>query len=186
MKNVSLQMKINGVLEDIMVKTGADNVIVNSTTGETLSARLTSIASDLSSAVSGGVTTAQVNSLISAAIDDLVNGAPATYDTLKEIADYLATHQNEYTALVQTVAGKVDAVEGKGLSANDFTTALLNKLNAIAEGATKVEASTTNGKIKVNGTETTVYTHPTGSHVRSGSTVPSDLAEGELFIKFED
>ena len=186
MKNVSLQMLINGVMTDIMVKTGADNVIVNSTTGETLATRLASIASDLASAVSGGVTTTQVNSMISEAIDNLINGAPAAYDTLKEIADYLATHQNEYAALVQTIAGKVDAVEGKGLSANDFTNALLTKLNAIAEGATKVEASATNGKVKINGTETTVYTHPLGCHVRCGTTVPSDFAEGELFVKFED
>ena len=186
MKNVSLQMMINGVLTDIMVKTGADNVIVNSSTGETLSARLTSIASDIESAVAGGLTSTQVSTMISTAIDNLINGAPAAYDTLKEIADYLATHQNEYTALVSTVAGKVDKVDGKGLSANDFTTALLNKLNAIAEGATKVEASSTNGKVKINGTETTVYTHPTGGHVRCGTTVPSDLAEGDLFIKFED
>jgi len=35
------------------------------------------------------------------------------------------------------------------------------KLDRIASGATKVEASTTNGKIKINGTDTTVYTHPT-------------------------
>lgn len=34
------------------------------------------------------------------------------------------------------------------------------KLDGIASGATKVEASTTNGKIKINGTDTTVYTHP--------------------------
>lgn len=33
--------------------------------------------------------------------------------------------------------GKVDKVTGKGLSTNDFTTALLNKLNGIAEGANK-------------------------------------------------
>lgn len=33
--------------------------------------------------------------------------------------------------------GKVDKVDGKGLSTNDFTTALLNKLNGIAEGANK-------------------------------------------------
>lgn len=35
------------------------------------------------------------------------------------------------------------------------------KLNGIATGATKVEASTTNGKVKINGTDTTVYTLPT-------------------------
>ena len=34
------------------------------------------------------------------------------------------------------------------------------KLGGIAEGATKVEASTTNGNIKINGAETRVYTEP--------------------------
>lgn len=184
--NAILKMKVEGILKEIWLKSGATDIVVDESTGETLATRLASIASDLESAVSGGVTTTQVNSMISTAIDDLINGAPAAYDTLKEIADYLATHQNEYAALVQTIAGKVDAVEGKGLSANDFTNALLTKLNAIAEGATKVEASATNGKVKINGTETTVYTHPLGCHVRCGTTVPSDFAEGELFVKFED
>ena len=40
------------------------------------------------------------------------------------------------------------------------TDELKAKLDAIAEGATKVEASETNGNIKINGTETTVYTEP--------------------------
>lgn len=53
----------------------------------------------------------------------------------------------------------VQQVSGKGLSTNDYTTAEKTKLSGIAEGATKVEDnhSTTNGTIKVNGTETTVY-----------------------------
>ena len=42
------------------------------------------------------------------------------------------------------------------------------KLDGIAEGATKTEASTTNGKIKINGTDTTVYTHPTYTSKTSG------------------
>ena len=37
---------------------------------------------------------------------------------------------------------------------------LYTKLAGIATGATKVEASSTNGNIKINGTETTVYTKP--------------------------
>lgn len=41
-----------------------------------------------------------------------------------------------------------------------FTTALETKLSGIAEGATKTESSATNGNIKINGTETTIYTHP--------------------------
>lgn len=41
------------------------------------------------------------------------------------------------------------------MSATDKT-----KLNGVVEGATKVEASTTNGNVKIGGTETTVYTLP--------------------------
>lgn len=41
------------------------------------------------------------------------------------------------------------------MSATDKT-----KLDGVAEGATKVEASTTNGNVKIGGTETTVYTLP--------------------------
>ena len=50
----------------------------------------------------------------------------------------------------------VAAEDGKRLMTNAEGT----KLSGIAEGATKVEASTTNGKVKINGTEVTVYTEP--------------------------
>lgn len=49
------------------------------------------------------------------------------------------------------------------LSKTDFS-----KLAGITAGATKVEDSSTNGNIKINGTETTVYTHPSGRSVTSG------------------
>lgn len=58
------------------------------------------------------------------------------------------------------LSGYVQKEEGKGLSANDYTTAEKGKLSGIATGATKVEASATNGNIKVNGVETAVYTEP--------------------------
>ena len=41
-----------------------------------------------------------------------------------------------------------------------MTNAEGTKLGGIAEGATKVEVSTTNGNVKINGTETRVYTEP--------------------------
>jgi len=37
----------------------------------------------------------------------------------------------------------------------------LDKVDALSAGATKVEASTTNGYVKIDGTETKVYEHPT-------------------------
>lgn len=61
---------------------------------------------------------------------------------------------------IDAVADKVDKVTGKGLSTEDFTTALKTKLEGVTAGATKVEASDTNGNVKINGTETTVYTEP--------------------------
>lgn len=205
-KNVVLQMKIEDILQDLMVKTGADNVIVDSSTNETLATRLASIMATLQGVTSGTV----VDQKIKEAIDALINGAPGTYDTLKEIADYIAAHEEVTTALNAAIGNKVDKVEGKGLSTEDFTTALKTKLEAIAEGATKVEKGTGNGQIKINGTDTTIYTHPTGDgnnhlptggtagqvlrasgsgagtwgeNVRSGASAPDDLAAGELFIK---
>lgn len=61
----------------------------------------------------------------------------------------------------------VEKRTGYDLSKNDFTDVLKAKLDDIAEGATKVEASTTKGKIKINGVETTVYTE--GADVLHGS-----------------
>lgn len=45
---------------------------------------------------------------------------------------------------------------------------LFVKLDEITEGATKVEDSTTNGNIKINGVETEVYKHPTNKQATSG------------------
>lgn len=41
-----------------------------------------------------------------------------------------------------------------------LTTSQVTKLNGVSAGATKTEASSTNGNIKINGAEVTVYTHP--------------------------
>lgn len=57
------------------------------------------------------------------------------------------------------LTNKVDVVSGKGLSTNDYTTTEKNKLAGVKTGANKVEAST-NGKIKIDGVDTTVYTLP--------------------------
>lgn len=78
-------------------------------------------------------TTAYVKKLIA----NLVNGAPETLDTLKEIADALGENDDAVQALNAAIGNKVDKVAGKGLSTNDFTTAEKNKLAGIATGANK-------------------------------------------------
>jgi len=63
----------------------------------------------------------------------------------------------------ETSVDMASATKDGLLSKGDFS-----KLAGIAEGATKVEDSSTNGNVKINGTESTVYTHPTGKKLSSG------------------
>jgi phage gp45-like len=139
-KNSILKGIVNGQVTELYPKTVAEQVFAAS--GTDLETLLTTIP-----------TTETVNGLISSAIDDLIDGAPATYDTLKEISDWIATHQSEYEALIAAIAGKVDKVEGKALSSNDFTDALLTKLNGIEANANNytLPAATTSalGGVKV-------------------------------------
>jgi len=57
-----------------------------------------------------------------------------------------------------------------------------NKLDNIAEGATKVEASETNGNVKINGTETTVYTHPTTAATAAVAVKVGNDSEGHVVL----
>lgn len=78
------------------------------------------------------------------------------------------------------LSGLVEKEAGKGLSANDYTNEDKAKLGGMAEGATKVEASATNGNVKVNGVETPVYTEPgdvVHGEIASDAEVSEMLAE---------
>lgn len=121
-KNSILKGIVNGQVTELYPKTSADNTFLASGTS-------------VETALGTMPTTETVNGLISAAIDALIDGAPATYDTLKEISEWIATHQSEYEALIAAIAGKVDKVEGKGLSTEDYTTAEKTKLAGIEAGA---------------------------------------------------
>lgn len=74
---------------------------------------------------------------------------------------------------------KVDKDGTKGLSDENYTTEEKEKLGGIADGATKVEDSATNGNIKINGAETNVYTHP-GSGTNPHGTTKSDVGLGAV------
>lgn len=70
-------------------------------------------------------------------IANLINGAPETLDTLKEVADAIESNKSVEEALNKAITNKVDKVNGKVLSSNDYTTIEKNKLAGIAEGANK-------------------------------------------------
>ena len=73
-----------------------------------------------------------------------------------DVAKWNAAEQNAKDYADAELAKKVDKVEGKSL----VDDAEITKLAGVSEGANKVEASETNGNIKIDGVETTVYTHP--------------------------
>lgn len=94
-----------------------------------------------------------IETTVNNAIAEIVSNSPENLDTLKEIADWIGGHENSVSAMnssIQTnkdnlskeitdrenaddelrnlIDNKVDKVNGKGLSTNDYTTAEKNKL----------------------------------------------------------
>lgn len=72
---------------------------------------------------------------VKTAIANLINGAPTTLDTLKELADAIQANKTIVEALEAAIGNKVDKVYGKGLSTNDFTDDYKSKLDSIASEA---------------------------------------------------
>lgn len=68
-------------------------------------------------------------------VAELVNSAPETLDTLGEIATAIKANETVVDALNSAIGNKVDKVDGKGLSTNDYTTTEKNKLAGIEAGA---------------------------------------------------
>ena len=157
-KNAILKTKIEGVIYEIMVKTGAANVYVDDTT--TLSTKLAEIIADLAlkatkeevtnglaekaaashthaqadvtglgDALSARPTTEAMNTAISTAISNLIDDAPETYDTLKEIADYIASDKTAMQTLNDAIgnkANKATTLEGYGIT-DSMTATQINK-----------------------------------------------------------
>lgn len=108
---------------------GADPIPLATTTKEGLMSSADKVK------INNSYTSTQVNSAISTAINNLINGSPGALDTLKELADAMGNDPNFAATVTNSLATKVDKVTGKGLSTEDFTTTLLNKLNGVATGA---------------------------------------------------
>lgn len=182
------KIKIGDEIHNVIAKTTGEYTIVTYK-GEnvTLSSALASILTEISNQANGEAVDAKIN----AAISELIGGAPETYDTLKEIADYISAHEEVVTALNAAIGNKVDKAEGKGLSTEDFTAALKTKLEAMpAITAAQVEAW--NGKADKTVASSTADGLMSKEDkarldglrgVRFGADVPADLKDGELFVQ---
>lgn len=216
-----LTAKINGVLKDLMVKTSADQVFIDDNT--TLAAKLTELVealdgkaaaththaqadvTGLEDALTARPTTEAMNAAISTAISGLINGAPETYDTLKEIADYIDAHQDVVDTLNASIGSKADAsvvatlqetvtaiktvtdslgalATKNSVAESDLDEALKAKVNAAAEGN-----HSHGNKAVLDGITADLVTAWNGkSTIYYSATQPIGLAEGDLWVQLID
>lgn len=117
-KNILFKAKRENEIFDVFARTTANNVIVDKATGETLKQRLLAISKQLASSSDTGVAeqVTEVKAQVEAVknqVSALIADAPEAYDTLKEIADWINTHQTEYQELSKLVAGIDAAIAAK-------------------------------------------------------------------------
>lgn len=174
-----LRAKVEGVVTDLMIKSNVENVYFdeNTTLAAKLAEIVASVGTKASTealntglaakaekvhtheqadvtglvdALAARPTTDSMNSAISAAIDALIDGAPETYNTLKEIATYISEHQDVVTSINNAIGQKADKTEFEAVKAtvnalgslasksvvseSDLDAALAEKVNAAAEG----------------------------------------------------
>lgn len=92
-----------------------------------------------------GTNTEQIatTAFVQSAVSNLVDSAPEAMDTLNELATAITEHQDVATALDAAITNKVDKIDGKGLSTNDYTDEDKEKLSNIENVSVDSELSTT-------------------------------------------
>jgi hypothetical protein len=163
-RNAIIQAVVEGILTDLMVKTNVQNVFVDETT--TLAAKLAEIVA----AINERAKSADVTAEIKAAIADLIGGAPETFDTLKEISDYIAEHQDVVDAINAAIGNKADKSALDALQEAIDASSHNHDNKAVLDGITAETVSGWNGKSKVT----------------VGTSQPANMAAGDLFFKLVD
>lgn len=212
-----LVAKISGVLKDLMVKTTADQVYIDEST--TLANKLADVItalngkapsthshaqsdiSGLSTALNERPTITAMNTAIADAISELVNGAPGTADTLKELSDLIGSNddaigllnsavgnkadkstvttlQNTVSAIQDTVAGLGSLATKSSVSYNDLDTSLKNKIDTVTSG----NHSHSNKGVLDNISSTTVANWNAKTRIHYSATEPN-MADGDIWMK---
>lgn len=202
-KKAILKTKLQAEIVELMVKSQVDNIYLDDGS-TTLAAKLAEMVASINEKAKKTEVTSEISTAVSAAISGLIADAPETYDTLKEIADYISQNETAMDALNAAIGNKVDKVQGKQLSTEDFTTAykgmldglgtlasksqvteadldaaLAEKVNAAAQG----NHSHSNKTVLDSITQAKVTAWDGKSKIYVQDTQPETLAEGELWIQ---
>ena len=138
-RNVTEFGDVNNSGSGSIITTAERNIVTDALTHSDIVDNVTSTSANVPLSANQGRV---LNGLISS-INTLLTSDNVQLDTLQEVVDYIETNRNtldtlaisNITGLQTALNGKQNTEAGKGLSANDFTTALLNKLNGIAANA---------------------------------------------------
>ena len=103
-KNIILKRKIDGVIYDLFPKTLTS--LVYNDEGKNLD----EIIANFANLYAGKTEFTKLKT----AFDTLTNGASETYDTLKEIGDWISKHNDAYEALLVTLSKKADKIKLTG------------------------------------------------------------------------
>ena len=126
-RNAILTALLEGAVVELMVKTKVDNVYIDNTT--TLAAKLAEIIASLNTKVTADA----MNSAVSKAIGDLIDGAPETYNTLKEIASYISQHEDVVSALNEAIGSKADKATVQAIQSTVNALGALSKKSVVSE-----------------------------------------------------
>ena len=213
-----LRAKLSGILTDLMLKTVAEQVYLDDDV--TLAAKLSELISALNGkapeshsheqgeiagleeALSERPTTTDMSTAISNAVAELVNGAPETYNTLKELADYISEHQEVADALTNSIGNKADkgtvealqtalsslqttvsslgALASKDvISENDLDDGLKEKVNAASEG----NHSHLNKSVLDGITNNNILAWSNKANIYKSTTEPTGMTENDLWLQ---
>ena len=130
----SVELIGNKSLEDLGINPDAEPNVI-----DTVKVNGSALTPDEEKAVNVTVTTGTANGTVKVNGSDVavkgLKSAAFTESTAYDSAGSAAEVQNNLDDLTVVVNGKVDKVQGKGLSQNDFTNAYKNKLDGIEAGA---------------------------------------------------
>lgn len=121
-------------------------------------------------------------------IADLINGAPTTLDTLKEIADAMAESEDVVEALNEAIGTKANATHKHTKSdITDFPSTMTP--SAHNQSASTVTAGTLGGKVVANATAVATLGDKQVRNIYVGETAlesgVSALPTGDIYIKYK-
>lgn len=189
-ENAIFKAKVNGELKEIFFNTGIDNVIIFEDDKEIL---LSQKLAEIVTSIENTMTIDAVETKISDAISNIVDSAPESLDTLRELADVITENAEIMDTLNSAISDKVSVEDGKEL----ISSTLLDTLNALdfdalagididkLAGLEKadenvIETISVNGKTLDITDKAVDISVPT---ITIGIDEPSNLVDGDLYLQ---